>query len=236
MSWSKCLWSTAQPWELRGSSWTLTSGRHWRHQRNWGEFSFQQLGIFSCMSASSTLFGPWLIWGYRILWCCTILEVFHKNKEMVYILTFESAHQTVQIQRIWCSYKAVQCQLWCIQTCTSGWAKLEFPGCCLLIGDKVQNPEDDVWQLTLQLKDVVVCSCCRWKTVLPLFPTFTVMLLGQLLLILAFQKIILVSTEIQYKGTSYEKGDFLVAKKSVHIISKSNATFSLPYNIDRHIC
>ena len=25
----------------------------------------------------------------------------------------------------------------------------------VLIGDKVQNPEDDVWQLTLQLKDIV---------------------------------------------------------------------------------
>ena len=31
----------------------------------------------------------------------------------------------------------------------------------VLIGDKVQNPEDDVWQLTLQLKDIVDMICAQ---------------------------------------------------------------------------
>lgn len=31
----------------------------------------------------------------------------------------------------------------------------------VLIGDKVQNPEDDVWQLTLQLKDIVDLICAQ---------------------------------------------------------------------------
>ena len=31
----------------------------------------------------------------------------------------------------------------------------------MLIGDKVQNPEDDVWQLTLQLKDIVYMICAQ---------------------------------------------------------------------------
>jgi hypothetical protein len=31
----------------------------------------------------------------------------------------------------------------------------------VLIGDKVQNPEDDVWELTLQLKDIVDMICAQ---------------------------------------------------------------------------
>ena len=31
----------------------------------------------------------------------------------------------------------------------------------VLIGNKVQNPEDDVWQLTLQLKDIVDLICAQ---------------------------------------------------------------------------
>lgn len=31
----------------------------------------------------------------------------------------------------------------------------------ILVGDKVQNPEDDAWQLTLQLKDIVDMICAQ---------------------------------------------------------------------------
>lgn len=31
----------------------------------------------------------------------------------------------------------------------------------VLIGNKMQNPEDDVWQLTLQLKDIVDMNCAQ---------------------------------------------------------------------------
>lgn len=31
----------------------------------------------------------------------------------------------------------------------------------LIIGDRVQDPQDDVWQLTLQLKDIVDLICAQ---------------------------------------------------------------------------
>ena len=49
------------------------------------------------------------------------------------------------------------CQLWGWQAFWSSHSKLEF----VKVADKVQNPEDDVWQLTLQLKDIVDMICAQ---------------------------------------------------------------------------
>lgn len=124
---------------------------------------FERLSFLSTRFA--TLYRTWHRWGCIVLWSCAVFETFHK----VWFTYSNVNRRIIQFKYDGSGASTKPCEVDSHAAKLSGqaiqnWTLRLLP---LLIGDREKDATDNVWQLTLQLKDIVDMWICVQKVSVP---------------------------------------------------------------------